>query len=118
MNSPDPEGESILKTYYEAYSAIQEHTWPELTIETVVDDGETWRQPRCPWCEHLVEEDSLRLIDSAERSNTIEWELTDEGTMAEVMVFADDQEEFETLLITHECGNPVTLPEGTEIDWA
>lgn len=89
---------------------IASATFPELVVETVTDDGETFEALRCPVCDGLVDAWELSAVDTSERWSPASDISTDNR---EVLVHFDERGEFgDTLYYLHGENHAVQLPEG------
>ena len=94
--------------------------YPQLVVETVTDDGETFQAVRCPVCKSIVSEgfSGLHAVDTALRWTEPEFDMDHD----EVDLYGEDDDApwGETLYYWHEAypkGHAVSLPEGWRENW-
>lgn len=100
----------------DAIATLQQQIWgrcPELVVERVTDDRETYDALRCPTCGYLVDDtEDLSAVDVSERWNTA---LPDQEAR-ELSISRGDDDYSETLYYLHDGGDgphPVVPP----TDW-
>ena len=107
-------GDGLIARIAELQSIVREYKFPELQIETVTDDGETYEALRCPRCGNLATEDDLYAVDTTDRWNgcgDIDVDNRD------ISFSSDGSGEFgETLYYLHN-EHAVSLPDGYRESW-
>ena len=103
-----PEGALNL---FNALGSLMSHAkFPEIIVESVTDDGETYLGARCPHCKMLFAEDTLIAVDWGTR-----WSYSGEVNADEKYHLMDYGDAIEAGALHYQCGNcdrPITLPQG------
>ena len=93
--------------------------YPQLVVETVTEDGETFQAVRCPVCDSIVSHggEGLYAVDNALRWTSAEFDLEHE----DVDLNGENSNYGDTLYYWHATyseGHAVSLPEGWTEDWS
>lgn len=110
--------EIALAAFYALSEKISELKFPELLVEDVDDDGDTFKALRCPRCRQIVSEgDGFSEVDLAIRWNPSMGISEEEFVHNQVLISTSDSN-FETLHYRcDQCGEAVSLPEGWISSW-
>lgn len=103
---------SALALFHRLADALPSAEFPEIIVESVTDDGETFMGARCPYCKTLLSDDGVTVIDWGTR------ETVSDDVNAEVLTFSVDYgNRIEAKFLHYQttcCERPVTLPGWTE----
>ena len=115
QETPGSRAEELLATIEELHQQVWAAA-PELLIETVTDDGETYEALRCPVCQTLVTDSGeLRAVDVSTRWSSAEPDMEN----CQMDVTAGDHDYGSTLYYLHWTGeaHAVVPPSGWSEDW-
>ena len=101
------DGDDLIEEIGALFDKISLYEFPELEVETVTDDGETYEALRCPRCGSLVAEDDLYAVDFAERWTAASDISTDNR---EVIFHFDEMGEFDSSVYYRHDDHAVNLP--------
>lgn len=119
---PD-DGPALVALWQQLEAKIETASFPQLTVEEVTDDGETWTALRCPTCGSLVDDNSVYAVDTDVRWSPVGVDDADFDHET-VEVYGGDTEYGSTLFYWHDAtweGSPrhaVALPDGWKGDWS
>jgi uncharacterized C2H2 Zn-finger protein len=113
-------GDKLITDYYLLQAEVRAFRFPELLVEEVTDDGETFMALRCPRCRDLVTgEDELKAVSPAEHW-AYAWEPTGDVVFdSQEITFerGDNPDLEETLYYQHNDDHAVSLPDGWTENW-
>ncbi len=105
--------DDLIAQIGELFEKIRAAEFPELTVEEVTDDGETFTALRCPRCDRLVDADDLYAVDFAERwTSADDVDIDSAIDYREIRFSFDELGEFGDTIYYRHDDHPVNLPDG------